>query len=240
MSYLGASQLGTELSSAYGIVTSGERWTGRRAEPMRGPIVQTDYKDLLNEVRDEMYGENVKDEELEKVASESYNVINVIKNMKNNINILKTQIANEEQIIKDINKYSLEYDDGFTTLISLLKTPENEDSLNNHKNSFYAIKNDLYTMQKAKVEESLEKINALKGKLNYLSNKIGTMTDNITKEINDAGIKSAGKCSICIENDIQLAFECGHTVCEGCYNAGNLRACHVCRHSISRTIKLYL
>jgi hypothetical protein len=235
MSYLGA-----ELSAAYGLVTTGETWTGRRAEPMRGPIVQTDYKDLLNEAHNQIYPENVKDEEIEKVASESYNVINVIKHIKNNINTLKTHIANEEQMIKDLNKYSLEYDDGFTTFISLLKAPENEEGLNKHKENFYAIKNDLYKMQKAKVEESMDKIKVLKGKMNYLSNKIGTMTDNITKEINDAGIKSAGKCGICIENDIQLAFECGHTVCEGCYNAGNLRACHVCRHSISRTIKLYL
>jgi hypothetical protein len=82
MSYLWASHLGAELSAAYGLVTTGETWTGRRAEPMRGPIVQTDYKDLLNEAHNQIYPENVKDEEIEKVASESYNVINVIKSNK--------------------------------------------------------------------------------------------------------------------------------------------------------------
>ena len=51
-------------------------------------------------------------------------------------------------------------------------------------------------------------------------------------------VQSIPTCSICLENYVNTAFQCGHSVCSGCLP--QLQNCHVCRRSIETTVPLYL
>ena len=45
------------------------------------------------------------------------------------------------------------------------------------------------------------------------------------------------QCAICLERDVNLAFECGHQVCDTC--GEGLSKCHICRKDIGRRLKLF-
>ena len=45
------------------------------------------------------------------------------------------------------------------------------------------------------------------------------------------------QCVICLEREVNLAFECGHQVCDAC--GEGLKQCHICRKKVGRRIKLF-
>lgn len=45
-------------------------------------------------------------------------------------------------------------------------------------------------------------------------------------------------CSICMEDRINMAFQCGHTCCAKC--SGGLKNCHFCREVITHRIKIFI
>lgn len=59
---------------------------------------------------------------------------------------------------------------------------------------------------------------------NILQKKLQEMEENIL-------------CSICMERKRNMAFLCGHTVCNIC--GDSLKTCHMCRKPITKKINLY-
>ena len=45
------------------------------------------------------------------------------------------------------------------------------------------------------------------------------------------------KCTICMENNITVVFNCGHASCAKCIET--LKSCHMCRKPIENKIKFY-
>jgi hypothetical protein len=81
--------------------------------------------------------------------------------------------------------------------------------------------------------------NEINRKLTILTSFIKmSLKDEIGEETLET-TPTGNKCGICIENDVNCAFNpCGHTVCSGC--AVNINRCHVCRTYINAKIKIYL
>lgn len=77
--------------------------------------------------------------------------------------------------------------------------------------------------------------------ISLLASLTSFITQSLKAEMTEeelASIQSGKTCSICIENDVNVAFPaCGHTACAGC--AENLNRCHVCRREILTKIKLF-
>ena len=58
-------------------------------------------------------------------------------------------------------------------------------------------------------------------------------------ESNNVKDKSENKmeCNICMDNDFNIIFQCGHCCCSEC--ATDLKICHICRAKIVTRIKLH-
>ena len=49
--------------------------------------------------------------------------------------------------------------------------------------------------------------------------------------------KNKMECNICMDNDFNIVFQCGHCCCDAC--AINLKICHICRAKIVTRLQLH-
>ncbi|KAK7256993.1 hypothetical protein RIF29_30647 [Crotalaria pallida] len=88
-------------------------------------------------------------------------------------------------------------------------------------------------------EEKRQKLAYAEVKLDYPERKVTKPDDQVlqTTTLTRYPTYTRQACAICLTNEKDLAFGCGHMSCRDC--GSKIRKCHICRKKISNSIKLF-
>lgn len=148
-------------------------------------------------------------------------------NLQNRINTLKFNINEKKVIINSLENQNAHLSRNIETEIekhSILKEhkAKNQEVFEKIKESFTKLSIDLFRIGKQQIDAQISKYNEL---VNYSKYNIP-------------------ECKICMQREVNLAIQCGHTLCNECYHtlestSGNI-TCPTCRTVCNSFAQIYL
>jgi hypothetical protein len=182
----------------------------------------------------------IKNEEIDNLKEQSINVIKKINLTRQKQKCIDDDLKKANEELNKFNETKKAFTSSYKELLDICI--KNEININDDSNFVDKLIASLYVVEN-KLHENHIKLqddkNEITGQLAILTSFINTALKEEMGDESLSVVQAGNKCGICIENDVNCAFNpCGHTICGGC--AVNINRCHVCRSFINGKIRIYL